>query len=96
MLLGTPHYMAPEAVRGAKVESSADVFAFGILAVEMLTGRAPFATAPMFRVLAGEKLEEPRGLDPIEPRLREMLTACLAEEPTSRPAMRTIRDLLAG
>ena len=94
MLLGTPFYMAPEAVRSPKVEPPADVFAFGILAVEMLTGRAPFSTPPMFRALAGETLEAPRGLDRIELPLRELVAACLSLDPADRPSMRRIREAL--
>jgi TonB family protein len=94
MLLGTPYYMAPEAARGAKVEAAADVFAFGILAVEMLTGRPPFATAPMFRALAGERLEPP-ALDGLDAALRDVLCASLAEDAAVRPNMRAVRSALA-
>ncbi|MBS1854452.1 MAG: protein kinase [Acidobacteria bacterium] len=40
--LGTPYYMAPEQVRGEKLTSQADVYAFGIVLFELLTGQKPF------------------------------------------------------
>ncbi len=94
MLLGTPYYMAPETVRGSSVHAPADVFAFGILAAEMLGGRPPFAAPPIFRILAGERLDAPIGVDGIEPEVREIVLACLAEAPEQRPSMASVRAAL--
>lgn len=52
VVMATPLYMAPEAVRSARaLDASADVFAFGIIAYEVLTGQAPFAVSVPRRVV---------------------------------------------
>jgi hypothetical protein len=62
-LLGTPNYMAPELARGAgRASRASDVFAFGIVAYEMLSGRAPFAHPPVLDALAGRESASPAPL----------------------------------
>lgn len=53
LLMGTPTYMAPEQVEGAEVGPPADVFAFGVVAFELVTGQAPFTgTSPLSVAMA--------------------------------------------
>ncbi len=42
IIIGSPHYLSPEQVRGEKLDARSDIFAFGILFYEMLTGEKPF------------------------------------------------------
>lgn len=91
MLLGTPYYMAPEAARGGRtVDAPADVFAFGILACEMLTGRAPFATPPVFLAMSGQPLPAIE----LGEKVPTVVLACLAEDPAKRPTMRALGEAL--
>ena len=59
MVMGTPHYMSPEQVRGAKADARSDVFALGCVLYEMLTGRKPFDAESMHAVLYKIMQEEP-------------------------------------
>jgi len=90
--LGTPHYMAPEQSSGSRsVGPSADVFAFGVMAHEMLTGTAAFRAPPVYDRLAGRAIEVPpslgRSCPDLGPELTSLLDRALAEDPSSRPTM---------
>ena len=65
MMLGTPAYMAPEQLAGGVVTPRADVYAFGIVFSEMLTGQHPLAVGRVPPSL------EPREADPPAPFLRD-------------------------
>ena len=58
-VMGTPHYMSPEQVRGQKTDARSDVFAVGCVFYEMLTGRKPFDAESMHAVLFKVIQEEP-------------------------------------
>lgn len=52
IIMGTPLYMAPELLRGAKgARSDADIFGFGVIAYELLTGKLPSETPPIMMLL---------------------------------------------
>jgi len=93
-LMGTPVYMPPEAWYGPARHPSADVFSFGVLAYEALTGRSPFAKPPVTYVRAGQPLPEPAGLDGVPESVRDLVLACLRADPSSRPSARTLAEEL--
>jgi hypothetical protein len=93
VLLGTPYYMAPEAARGGRsLGPPADVFAFGIVACEVLTGQAPFDKPPIFFAMVGAGTPAPRAetLALLPKSLRATVLASLAESPSERPTMPAI------
>jgi len=90
MALGTPAYMAPEQAAGDVVDARADVYAWGVVAYEVLAGRHPFADRTMSRsLMAAHLAEEPTPLTtraPIVPApLAALVMRCLAKDPADRP-----------
>ncbi|MEO6771434.1 MAG: serine/threonine-protein kinase [Kofleriaceae bacterium] len=89
-VLGTPHYMAPEQVRGKPVDARSDIYALGALAYHLVTGRPPFsgdnAIAIGFAHIS-EIPESPRVLrKDCPPKLDAAIMAALAKNPADRPA----------
>jgi Tol biopolymer transport system component/predicted Ser/Thr protein kinase len=81
--LGTPAYMAPEQAQGKEVDKRADVWAFGVLLYELLTGRRPFLGDSMRETLASVLTQEP-DLSIVPARVRPLLRACLMKDPQER------------
>jgi hypothetical protein len=87
ILLGTAAYMSPEQARGEIVDRRADVWAFGCVLYEMLTGRQPFAGRTVTDVLAALIAREPdwSRLPPSTPAsVRRLLRRCLNKDPKER------------
>ena len=89
MAVGTPAYMAPEQAAGDAVDARADVYAWGVLAYEVLAGRHPFAHAVTAQqALAAHLGETPAPLGDVAPQLPPALAAlvmrALAKEPAAR------------
>src|SRR5262245_56245370 len=82
-ILGTAAYMAPEQARGKKVDRRADIWAFGVVAYEMLTGHRLFDGDDTVQVL-GRVLEQKIDLDRVPPRYRHLLARCLTRNPKDR------------
>lgn len=88
--MGTPYYMSPEQCRGKDVDRGTDVYAFGALVFEVLTGRVPFeGDSPMDILLKHMTEECPRASEVcpgVPPQLDEPIRRMLAKEPSARPA----------
>jgi Tol biopolymer transport system component len=89
MILGTAAYMAPEQARGKPVDKRADIWAFGVVLYEMVTGRRLFEGEDVSSILAAVIQSEPRW-DGVPPRVRRLLESCLQKDPRRR--LRDIGD----
>jgi Tol biopolymer transport system component/tRNA A-37 threonylcarbamoyl transferase component Bud32 len=87
--LGTPTYMAPEqAAASPHVDHRADLYAFGVMAYEMLTGQPPFTAATPQGILAAHVTEAPVPVTQrratIPPALAQLVMRCLAKKSADR------------
>ncbi|MEV0828165.1 serine/threonine protein kinase [Nonomuraea rubra] len=94
-IVGTPAYMAPEQFLGAPAGPAVDVFAWGSVMVYAATGAPPFGNDSLPAVLRRIQYEEPR-LEGVPEPLRSIVYACLAKDPTTRPAMQDVLFRLIG
>jgi len=89
LVVGTPIYMAPE--QGAAdpaTDHRADIYAFGILAYELLAGEPPFANLPLVPLFAAHAFREPepiaRRRPDVPPPLASLIARCLRKDPAER------------
>jgi len=92
MILGTAPYMAPEQARGKLVDKRADIWAFGCVLYEMLTGERLFQGEDVTDILAAVLRHEPE-FDLVPLRLRRLMRKCLEKDPKNR--LRDIGDAWA-
>jgi eukaryotic-like serine/threonine-protein kinase len=83
VILGTAAYMAPEQARGKPVDKRADIWAFGVVLYEMVTGRRLFQGEDLTETLASVVKERP-DLSAAPPSLRRLLEKCLEKDPKKR------------
>ena len=97
VILGTAQYMAPEQLEGKEADARTDVFAFGSVLYEMLTGKKAFDAPSDAMLVASIMTAQPPALATVQPRLPAsldyLLGRCLAKDPDDR--WQTTRDLLA-
>ena len=88
--LGTPAYMAPEQITADQTaDARADLYAFGVVAYEMLTGSPPFAASSPQSLIAAHLTMQPESIDrrrsDIPPALGALVMHCLEKRPSDRP-----------
>jgi hypothetical protein len=95
---GTIAYMSPEQARGDKVDARSDVFSFGIVFFEMLSGRLPFAGPNAIAILHNIHFSPPHDLRELRPDLPPalvaLLTRMLEKPPEQRPSMAEVASML--
>jgi eukaryotic-like serine/threonine-protein kinase len=95
-ILGTPQYMAPEQLEGKEADARSDIFAFGCVLYEMLTGRRAFAGDSRATVIAAILDRDPPPIAEMQravtPALEHIVRRALAKQPDDR--FQTARDLL--
>ena len=89
VVLGTAAYMAPEQAKGKPVDKRADIWAFGVVLYEMVTGKRLFAGDDLSETLASVIKDKP-DLSEVPPELHTLLTKCLEKDPKKR-----LRDVSA-
>ncbi len=100
-LLGTIAYMSPEQAQGDPVDPRSDVFSFGIVLYQMITGRRPFGGDNAVRTLAAILRDAPAPLASLAPHAPEPLgrivARCLEKDPAARyPDASSVRDDLVA
>ena len=87
-IVGTAAYMSPEQAEGKKVDTRTDIFSFGVVLYEMLTGQKAFSRETKIATLAAILREDPKPASQINemlpPDIEQILTRCLRKDPQRR------------
>jgi eukaryotic-like serine/threonine-protein kinase len=93
--IGTPYYMSPEQCRAQPVDHRTDVYSFGIVAYQLLTGKLPFEGVNHLELLMKQTTEEPippsqraaenPALPPLDPSIDSAIAWMMRKEPNDRP-----------
>jgi Tol biopolymer transport system component len=96
-VLGTLQYMAPEQLEGVEADARTDIFAFGVVLHEMISGRKTFEGKSRVLLISAIATAEPPPLSAVQPAaspaLDHVVKTCLAKDPADR--WQTARDVLA-
>ncbi|MGA8027102.1 MAG: protein kinase [Bryobacteraceae bacterium] len=96
MMVGTPDYISPEQVLGERGDSRSDLFAFGVMSYELLTGELPFAAGSLIDAVLKRTQERAKPLELVDPalpkRLCRIVMRCLEPDPARR--YQTANDVL--
>ena len=94
--IGTPHWMAPEILRGEKYTEQADIYSFGVILWEMITGEIPFMgrTHAQITGLVGYYHETLKLAGHFNADLRKIANMCMAIDPERRPSFENVIDFI--
>ncbi len=89
-MVGTLHYMSPEQIRGRGVDARSDLFSFGVVLYEMMTGRRPFEGQTVQTLTAAILMDAPVAPSRLRPdlprRFDAIVARCLEKDQALRPA----------
>jgi eukaryotic-like serine/threonine-protein kinase len=100
LFMGSPKYMAPEQIRGDRVDARTDIYALGIIMYEMITGKVPFDRPNSVNILMAHVNEDAppmRQMNPsisLSPQIEETVGRCMAKDPDQR--FRSMDEVLAA
>ncbi|KAI4978028.1 serine/threonine-protein kinase BLUS1-like isoform X2 [Hordeum vulgare subsp. vulgare] len=97
-LVGTPCWMAPEVMEQKEYDFKADIWSFGITALELANGHAPFSSQPPAKVFLMTLQHAPPSLHNTKDKkfstsFKRMIGACLIKDPSKRPTARMLLEL---
>ena len=97
---GTPSYMAPEQIRGHALDARADVYALGVVAYELLTGKTPYRGASVLEIvlqhLTADVPSLSSGCPGVAPELESLVASMLAKPAAPRPGLAEVRAQLVA
>jgi len=94
-VMGTAAYLSPEQAEGKPLDARSDIFSFGAVLYEMLSGSRAFEGSSMAQVLSAVLRDDPRPLQHVPPALQRIVSRCLAKEPGQRfPTMSDVKSAL--
>ncbi|HXX65979.1 MAG TPA: serine/threonine-protein kinase [Polyangiaceae bacterium] len=100
LFMGSPKYMAPEQVRGDRVDARTDIYALGVILYEMACGKVPFDRPNSVHILMAQVQEQPPPLHvanpqaTVSPALEEVIMRCMAKDPEQR--FRSMEEVLVA
>lgn len=97
MIIGTPEYMSPEQVEGQEADRRSDIYSFGVILFEMVTGRVPFSGTTPLSIILKHKTERPPDprafVDQIPYELSRLILKCMEKHKENR--YRSVDELLS-
>ena len=95
-IVGTPAYLAPELVANRPVTPAVDVYAFGVLAYELLAGHRPFEADNPAALLRAHLDDSPARPPDLSDPMWTLVAGCLAKDPAVRPTAQEVARTLPG
>lgn len=99
ILIGTPRYISPEQVRGRPLDGRTDIYALGVVAYELFTGRVPFTGSDSYEIFEKHVMLRPPKPSAFNARLPAeadaLILALLDKDPDKRPGLPDVRAALA-
>ncbi len=84
MVMGTPHYMAPEVCEGKKADARSDLYALGVMMYYMASGKYPFDADAVMQLLMAHVQDVAPPLENVPPALAEVIDRLMAKSPAAR------------
>jgi Tol biopolymer transport system component/predicted Ser/Thr protein kinase len=99
-ILGTLPYMSPEQIEGQEADARSDIFSFGVVLYELITGKRPFSGESQASLIASILREKPQPLDELQPLIPagvdRVVQTCLEKDPEKRwQSAREVKHALA-